>query len=92
MGVRKKCLKIRFAMGRKVTSSERFKSCSSACGQFTHMGFIRQRNILCETLGKVVISAEKYVRIAHSGLPYYPAYTPHPIDNMHPLPKSLSYM
>ena len=23
---------------------------------------------------------------------YYPAYTPHPIDNTHPLPKSLSHM
>ena len=68
MGVRKKCLKIRFAMGRKFTSSEHFKPCSSACGQFTHMGFIRQRNALCETLGKVAISAAKYVPITHSGL------------------------
>ena len=27
-----------------------------------------------------------------SGLPYYPAYNTHPIDNTHPLPKSLSHM
>ena len=68
MGVRNQCLKIRFAMGRKVTSSKHFKQCSNAYGQFTHMGFIRQRIILCETLGKVAISAAKYVRITHSGL------------------------
>ena len=46
-----------------VTSSEHFKLCSSACGHFTHIGFIRQRNILCETLGKVAISAAKYVAL-----------------------------
>ena len=26
------------------------------------------------------------------GIPYYPAYNTHPIDNTHPLPKSLSHM
>ena len=25
-------------------------------------------------------------------IPYYPAYNTHPIDNTHPLPKSLSHM
>ena len=52
----------------KVTYSKHFKQCSSACGQSTYMGFIRQRNVLCETLGKVAISAAKYVWITHSGL------------------------
>ena len=51
-------------MGRKVTSSEHFKRCSGACGHFTHMGFIRQRNIQCEPLGKVAISAAKYVALS----------------------------
>ena len=52
----------------KVTSSKHFKQCSSECGQSTHMGFIRQRNLLCQTSGKVAISAAKYVWITHSGL------------------------
>ena len=51
-------------MGRKVTSSEHFKLCSRACGHFKHMGFIRQRNILCEALGKVAISVAKYVALS----------------------------
>ena len=53
------------AISKQVTSFEHFKLCGSACGHFTHMGFIRQRNILCGALGKVAISAAKY---SHSGL------------------------
>ena len=62
MGVRKKWFVL--AMVGKVTLSHHFKPCSSACGHFTHMGFIRQRNILCEALVKVAISAAKYVALS----------------------------
>ena len=42
-----------------------------------------------------MVSLNKDLSILLKGIyvvPYYPAYTLHPIDNTHPLPKSLTHM
>ena len=68
MGVRNQCLKIRFAMGnRKITSSKRFNSVVVNVDSLLIWDSL-DKGILCQTSGKVAISAAKYVWITHSGL------------------------